>query len=283
MRDLPGVGANLQNHPCVALTAYLSRKSAQPSSNPSFLQNWLRYSSHSAGCDSHDMHLMAFNKCAWHPLGSRVGTIVVSVLKAYSTGRVELSSADPTKALQVQFNLLSDTRDYERLRNGLRFGLELLSDPAVMRTRHEVVIPNGRLVANLSNRSFWNGFESRVITTILDCAPLRRALLAKSRIDPEKMLRDEGALRTFVRRFVQPQFHVSGTCRMGLIGDERAVVDSDARVLGTRGLRVVDASIFPTIPRGYPHFIVIMVAEKLADVIKRDWRDNFADEMERRA
>jgi hypothetical protein len=49
------------------------------------------------------------------------------------------------------------------------------------------------------------------------------------------------------------------------------VVDSSGRVHGTEGLRVADASIFPTIPRGYPHFIVIMAAEKIADAVKASW------------
>ena len=51
---------------------------------------------------------------------------------------------------------------------------------------------------------------------------------------------------------------------MGRANDPDAVVDGAGRVHGMRGLRVVDASIVPTIPRGYPHFIIIMAAEKIA-------------------
>jgi 5-(hydroxymethyl)furfural/furfural oxidase len=60
---------------------------------------------------------------------------------------------------------------------------------------------------------------------------------------------------------------------MGRRGDPRAVVDSDGRVFGIAGLRVVDASIFPTVPRGYTHFVVLMVAEKIADAVKAAWRE----------
>jgi choline dehydrogenase-like flavoprotein len=58
---------------------------------------------------------------------------------------------------------------------------------------------------------------------------------------------------------------------MGRAGDPGAVVDSAGRVRGLQALHVVDASIFPTIPRGYTHFVVLMAAEKLADSIKSDW------------
>lgn len=272
VHNLPGVGANLQNHPCVAVTAYLPREAAQAADNNSFLQNWLRFSSKHPGCDQNDMHLMPFNKCDWHKLGGRVGAVVVSVLKSYSKGRVELSSADPVTAPKVHFNLLGDSRDDERLVTGLRFVLELLTDPVVMKMRRQMFIPNGRLVVNLSRRNSFNRLKAAAIAAVLDRAPLRDMLLAKSRIDPERLLADEIALRNFVRRYAQPQYHVSGTCRLGSAADAEAVVDSNAWVYGIESLRVVDASIFPIIPRAYTHFVVIMAAEKVADVIKAEWR-----------
>src|ERR1700722_6786337 len=82
IHHLPGVGANLQNHPCVALTSYLPRSATQAVDNPFFLQNWLRFSSHQPLCNENDMHLMPFNKGDWHELGRRVGTVVVSVLES---------------------------------------------------------------------------------------------------------------------------------------------------------------------------------------------------------
>lgn len=59
---------------------------------------------------------------------------------------------------------------------------------------------------------------------------------------------------------------------MGSTDDSLAVVDSNGRVHGVDGLRVADASIFPTIPRGYIHFIVIMAAEKIAAAMKPELR-----------
>lgn len=58
--------------------------------------------------------------------------------------------------------------------------------------------------------------------------------------------------------------HLSGTCRMGAADDPRSVVDPDLRVLGVPGLRVVDASVFPDIPRANPHLSVVMTAEYAA-------------------
>jgi 5-(hydroxymethyl)furfural/furfural oxidase len=272
IRDLPGVGANLLNHPHVTLTFYLPKAAAQARDNPFFLQNWLRFSSKHPDCPSGDMHLMAFNKCAWHRLGGRVGAAVLSVLKSYSRGRIELSSKDPAISPRVHFNALADRRDHARLVSGLRFVLELLTDHRVAAMRRQIFMPNARLVASMRARTPWNAFKAAAITSVLDRAPLRRLLLKSSSIDPAKLLADDRVLDEFVQRQTQVQYHVCGTCRMGRDSDRDAVVDAAGRVHGIASLRVVDASIFPTIPRGYTHFIVLMAAEKLADAVRADWR-----------
>ena len=79
---------------------------------------------------------------------------------------------------------------------------------------------------------------------------------------------DRDDLRAWVREHVETTFHPSGTCRMGSLADPEAVVDHAGRVYGVGGLRVVDASIFPTIPRANIHCTVVAVAEKLADAIR---------------
>jgi choline dehydrogenase len=80
--------------------------------------------------------------------------------------------------------------------------------------------------------------------------------------------RDE--LRAWVRDRVVTTFHPSSTCRMGPADDLTAVVDHAGRVHGLTGLRVADASVFPTIPTANIHCTVVAVAEKLADAIRRD-------------
>lgn len=75
-----------------------------------------------------------------------------------------------------------------------------------------------------------------------------------------------------LRRYGSSLQHQVGTCKMGPKTDPTAVVDPQLHVHGIRHLRVVDASIMPTIPAGHTNAIVIMIAEKAADMIKNTWR-----------
>ncbi|XP_051156130.1 glucose dehydrogenase [FAD, quinone]-like [Leptopilina boulardi] len=77
--------------------------------------------------------------------------------------------------------------------------------------------------------------------------------------------------RCTARRYTQNYFHYVGTCKMGPRNDSEAVVDSRLRVYGIRGLRVVDASIMPVIPRANTNAPTIMIAEKASSMIKEDW------------
>jgi 5-(hydroxymethyl)furfural/furfural oxidase len=274
---LPGVGRNLQNHPCISLTTYLPPGSEQSKNNPFFLQNWLRYSSNLPGEEPSDMHLMPFNRCDWHALGRRIGLITVSVMKSHSRGTVSLKNVDAATPPQVDFNLLSDERDEQRVVSGLRFALTLLSDPVVANSRRQLFTPNAGLVAALNKRTTLNRLLARGIVMLLDRSWIRQAALGSSFVDPATLLADAQRLQVYARTHVQPQFHVCGTAKMGRSSDPDSVVDRDGSVLGVTGLSVADASIFPTIPRGYTHFIVLMAAEKLSGVIKRRMREPFVD------
>ncbi|PWY84771.1 GMC oxidoreductase [Aspergillus heteromorphus CBS 117.55] len=77
---------------------------------------------------------------------------------------------------------------------------------------------------------------------------------------------DEDILQ-FIKDNVMTLWHASCTCKMGLESDDMAVVDSQARVYGVEGVRVVDASAFPFLPPGHPQSTVYMLAEKIAEEI----------------
>jgi choline dehydrogenase len=81
-------------------------------------------------------------------------------------------------------------------------------------------------------------------------------------------LSDDDATDRWVRDNVETAYHPSCSCKMGAIDDEMAVVDSECRVRGLDGLRVVDSSIFPTIPNGNLNAPTIMVAERASDLIR---------------
>jgi len=80
------------------------------------------------------------------------------------------------------------------------------------------------------------------------------------------------ALLAFVRDYGATIFHPVGTCRMG--SDPAAVVDSRLRVRGIQGLRVIDASIMPTIPSGNTHIPTVMIGERGADFLLQDHKGN---------
>lgn len=78
----------------------------------------------------------------------------------------------------------------------------------------------------------------------------------------------------FVRHWALTVYHQSGTCKMGPKDDKTAVVDPRLRVYGIESLRVIDASIMPTIVSGNTNGPVIMIGEKGADMILQDWADS---------
>ena len=75
------------------------------------------------------------------------------------------------------------------------------------------------------------------------------------------------AIDAFIRARAESAYHPSCTCRMGRVDDPDAVVDPAARVIGVEGLRVVDASIMPSITTGNLNAPTIMIGEKAADMI----------------
>lgn len=85
-------------------------------------------------------------------------------------------------------------------------------------------------------------------------------------IAPGSHVKSDEALATYIRDTASTMWHPVGTCKMGT--DPMAVVDPELRVRGVEGLRVVDASIMPTITTGNTNAPMIAIGEKAADLIK---------------
>ena len=116
-----------------------------------------------------------------------------------------------------------------------------------------------------------DGFDLRMM---VECAQLSRRLLAQPALDrwrgapifPPRVDLSDAELAQFVRAKAETIYHPVGTCRMGT--DEGAVVDPQLRVRGIERLRVVDASVMPTLVGGNTNAPVIAVAERAADLVR---------------
>ena len=93
------------------------------------------------------------------------------------------------------------------------------------------------------------------------------ALDGVAEVSPGPAVADDAAVDAYLREHLESAYHPCGTCAMGRDADGAAVTDAAGAVRGTRGLRVIDASLFPTIPNGNLNAPTIMVAEKLSDAV----------------
>ena len=81
---------------------------------------------------------------------------------------------------------------------------------------------------------------------------------------PGPTVQSDADILNFIRQSMAPVWHAAATCKMGTANNMMAVIDSSARVYGTKGLRVVDASSFPFLPPGHPQATIYALAEKIA-------------------
>ncbi|MCB8881362.1 GMC family oxidoreductase N-terminal domain-containing protein [Acidisoma cellulosilytica] len=270
-----GVGANLMEHPSTAVSCYLPPSARLRDLAEHHDHAILRFSSDLAGTPEGDMHAAMIARSGWHSVGQRVGTLFIWVNKAYSRGKVELASRDAHAEPKVDFRLLSDARDMERLKLGFRLGAKTLTDP-LMQGWAGTVFPTSYSprVARIAGAGFVNAAQRGIFGAMLDYAgPLRSALIhgavtLGTRLDD--LLRDDAALTAFIGAGVGGVWHASGTARMGAAEDPMAVTDGQGRVHGAQNLRVVDASLMPTIPRANTNIPTIMMAERIADLIKAE-------------
>ncbi|HKY82164.1 MAG TPA: GMC family oxidoreductase [Sphingobium sp.] len=273
--DLPGVGANLQTHPILLLSAHLkpagrARRNVAP---PSTML--LRYSSHVPGCPETDMFINVWerapNPLAWDPLGHQLASFFPTINKAYSIGSVKLNAA---RQMEVRFNLLSDARDMARMVDSLKRMHVLLGDSAVAPLVNSAFFPAFTPLAMALMKEDAKAQLLSVAGAIALSGPaaLRNRLLKEAGKPIAEVLADEANLEMALKFGTIPGAHPVGTCRMGDPAQKTTVLDSRCRVVGMEGLRVVDASIFPTIMCAGPNLPVMMAAEKAATMIMEDLR-----------
>lgn len=168
--------------------------------------------------------------------------------------------------------LLHDRRDLERLMAGLRLLRPLFDTPAMQKAVCDPFAASfSEKVRQVGVISRKNAVLTSVVARLLDGPePLRRFILRSLIIDEapiDELLGDDRALEEFVRRAAVGVWHASCSCRMGDKADPMAVADPHGRVYGVQGLRIADASLFPTIPRANVNLPTIMLAERLADLV----------------
>ncbi|GAA4857181.1 GMC family oxidoreductase [Saccharopolyspora cebuensis] len=224
--DLPA-GRGLQDHPSAFVGMPLQpRWAAGPDErHTNVCVRW------SSGAAPGDLMFVACNQnvLALSRADGRdgAGALLVWGNQVHSRGEVLLDSADPLAQPVLEQRMLSDPRDRQRLRTGVRALLDLA---------------RGDRVRDLTDGTF---------------DEVNADLLAA--VDDDRAL-DEHLLRT-----ATDAQHLSSSCRMGAPDDPDAVVDPDCRVLAAEGLHVADASVLPSCPRANTHFATIAVGEVLAD------------------
>jgi choline dehydrogenase len=248
--DMPGVGAELQDH----LQVRIQYRCTEPITMNDVVNNWrkrigagMRYALYrkgllaigagyaggffrtSANVATPDVqvHFIIFSGetsgAALHPFPGFIASICQ--LRPESRGFVRIKSADPALPPAIQPRYLSDPIDRDTVVAGLKLLRGIMSQPAMQHYIAEERVPGAKVAS-------------------------------------------DAELLAFARSAGTTVFHPTSTCRMG--ADANAVVDERLRVRGIGGLRVVDASIMPTVVSGNTNAAVVMIAEKGADMILHD-------------
>lgn len=271
--DLPGVGENLQEHPGISLASFIRPGMRLGNSTRRHIHLAMRYSSGHPGGSPSDMYMMFAAKSAWHPLGRKIGTAIAWINKVHSTGRVELADADPVAEPVAAFNFLKDQRDLERLSDAVELMARILAAPGMAGViDHAGPSSYSGFAKSLGRQTVRNYLLTAPAALALDALPPLRAAFFRTMVSSGKsladLLADRAALESYVRDHAFPQWHACGTCRMGRADDPLAVVDpTTGAVHGTEGLFVADASIMPSAPRANLNIPVIMIAERMSELI----------------
>ena len=172
----------------------------------------------------------------------------------------------------VDFNLLSDPRDLERLAEAFRLAAGVLLAPSLAGVASNPIPSTySARIKRLLRPAWRNGLLTALAAAVMDlsAAACRRMMALAQEESPavHALLADEAALHAHLRRHVGGVWHPCGTCRVGNPADPAAVCDPQGRVIGVDGLVGCDASRMPTIPCANLNVPVIMVAERVGGMI----------------
>jgi len=145
-------------------------------------------------------------------------------------------------------------RPESRGRVGLR-SADPLADPAIFANY---------LAADEDRRVLREGV--RMMRKVAEQSALKPYITAE--YAPGAAVQTDAEIDAWIRKTAETIYHPVGTCRMGATGDPMAVVDAECRVQGIAGLRVIDASVMPTLVGGNTNAPTIMIAEKVSDMIR---------------
>jgi len=274
LADLP-VGQNLQNHVFAHLGAVIRPGARQDPAQRFYCMagarlSSARLSSKHVDAPPGDLFVSFIARTSGGAHGNRLGMVGPSLYAPYSRGAVRLRGHAPQHPLDVDFRLLSDPLDRERLLVAARFARDLLADEAVRATVLETfLLPANPPIRLLNAPGLSATILNRLLAFVIDSGgPLRRHALELG-IGRGRLLGDFASDAQFedcVLASATPMFHPVGTCAIG------TVVDPQLRVRGVEGLYVADASVMPVIPRANTNIPTLMVAEKAAVHIAQDLR-----------
>ena len=247
VQELPGVGENLQDH----LEFYFQFRCRQPITLNAELNPWRKFliglrwvlTKKGLGATNH------FESCAF--IRSRAGIEWPDIQYHFLPG-----------AMRYDGNAAFDGHGFQ-----VHVGHNKPKSRGHVRARTPRVQDKPEILFNyLQHADDIEAFRA--------CVRLTREIIGQPAMDayrgpeiqPGEAVQSDADIDAFVRQAVESAYHPSCTCRMG--EDRMAVVDSETRVRGIDGLRVVDSSIFPAIPNGNLNSPTIMVAERAADIIK---------------
>jgi choline dehydrogenase len=239
VNDLP-VGRSLVDHPIVGLGLHLKPEHRWTSIESRHTNCIVRFASGLAGAGENDMAMLALNLIGYDEAALATGYIGVSAFQTFSRGWLRITTTDPDAQPDIEIRMLSDERDLVRMRDGARRLFDVARHPAVSGVCEQIT-PGGA------------GF----------------AMTSEDSDDAFAELADDAALDAWMFATVSDTQHPVGTCRMGRPDDPRSVVDPSCRVIGIDGLRVIDASIMPEVPRANTHLTCVMIGEVMADRLKR--------------